>query len=131
MKKSKIFVLMPFAKKYDERYQLGIKEPLEKMGLICERVDETLYVGDILNQIVKNIKEADLIIADMTGSNRNVLYEVGYAHALKKEKTILITEAIEYTPSDLRGINHIVYGRSIIRLRENLVKIVNKLLNKK
>jgi len=131
MKKSEIFVLMPFAKKYYDRYQLGIKEPLENMGLTCERVDEKIFVDDILNQVIENIMKADLIVADMTGTNPNVLYEVGYAHALRKEITVLITEDVKYIPSDLRGINHIVYGKSIIKLREQLVKRVQKLLDKK
>ena len=129
MKKSKVFALMPFANKYNDVYRLGIKEPLEKMGLICERADEIQFSGDILNQIIVSINKADLIVADMTGNNPNVFYEVGYAHALKKE-TILITEDSENIFFDLHGINHVVYGRSIIKLRNNLVKRVEALLNK-
>ncbi|MCF8118804.1 MAG: nucleotide-binding protein [Deltaproteobacteria bacterium] len=130
MTQSTIFVLMPFAKKYDDRYKLGIKQPLEDMGLKCERVDEKIFVGDILSQIIDNIKKADLVIADMTGSNPNVLYEVGFAHAIRGETTILITEDVKYIPSDLRGINHIVYGESIVKLKTNLVRAVKRLINK-
>ena len=122
---------MPFAQKYDDRYKLGIKEPIEHMGLICERVDEKIFFDDILNKIIENIKKADLVVADMTGSNPNVLYEVGYTHAIKRDKTILITEDLKYIPSDLRALKYIVYGSSIVKLREELVKTVSELVNSK
>jgi hypothetical protein len=129
MKKPTVFVLMPFAQKYNDVYQLGIKEPLEKIGLICERADEIQFSGEILRQIIESIKNSNLILADVTSKNANVFYELGYAHSLGREP-ILITEKSENIAFDLSGFNHIVYGRSIIRLREKLVDRVNALLNK-
>jgi len=56
MKRNDVFVLMPFAKKYDDIYHLGIKEPLEKMGLVCKRVDELHFTGELLGKICESIK---------------------------------------------------------------------------
>jgi nucleoside 2-deoxyribosyltransferase len=44
---------------------------------------------------------ADLIVADLTGRNPNVFYELGYAHALGK-RTLLLTQKIDDVPFDLR-----------------------------
>ena len=58
--------------------------------------------------IWENILRADLIIADLTGRNPNVFYELGYAHALHKN-TVLITQSIDDVPFDLRHRQMIKY----------------------
>lgn len=55
------------------------------------RADETYRPGIIIANVAKQIIESKLIIADITPSNPNVFYEVGFAHALNKP-TILIAE---------------------------------------
>lgn len=57
------------------------------------------------------IGEAEIIIADCTGRNPNVFYEVGLAHALSKE-TILITRDLDDIPFDLRHLRIIAYSFS-------------------
>ena len=121
------FVLMPFSKKFDEIYTFGIKEPLISLGLKCERADEIQFTGDILSQVYKRIRESRVIVADMTGRNPNVFYEVGFAHALGKE-TVLLTRSSADIPFDLRGINHIVYKGNIVNLRDILLERVKSIL---
>jgi DNA-binding response OmpR family regulator len=129
---SYVFVLMPFGKEFDEIYQLAIKEPLVNKGLNCERADEIQAAGGIMEQIYSGIKQARFIVADMTGRNANVFYEVGYAHAIKNKKdVILLTKKKEDIPFDLTGYRHIIYGESIINLREELLKKVEALLSEK
>lgn len=60
-----------------------------------------------------------MIIADMSGRNPNVFYEVGYAHAKGKLCTLLTRDASDI-PFDLKHHRHIVYGNSINRLKELL-----------
>ena len=55
----------------------------------------------------------------MTGRNANVFYEVGYAHALGK-RAILLTRDVDDIPFDLKHFPHIVYGKSIMGLRDDL-----------
>ena len=57
----------------------------------------------------------------MTGKNANVFYETGYAHALNK-RVILLTQKTDDIPFDLRHHHHIVYGGSIVKLKEDLSK---------
>ncbi len=122
-----VFVLMPFDTQFDERYKLGIKEPVEALGLKCDRVDEIQFTGNIINKVYECIESARLIVADMSGKNPNVFYEVGYAHALDKT-VILLTEQAKDIPFDLQAQKHIIYGSSILMLREQLIVTVKEII---
>ena len=94
------FVLMPFEKAYDDIYKLGIKETAAQLDIVAERIDEQIFQEGILDRIYRQIEVADIIIADMSGQNPNVFYEVGYAHA-KGELCILMTKDASDIPADL------------------------------
>jgi hypothetical protein len=108
----KVFVVMQFTQPYNELYSDVIKPVCEKMGLKPERADETFGPGVILQEIEKQILEAQLIIADVTPTNPNVYYEVGYAHALKKP-TILIAESPTQLPFDVSSFRVLFYHNTI------------------
>lgn len=114
-----VFVLMPFSDKFDDTYQLGIKSACEDAGYYCERVDEQIFQGSILDRIYNQISKADVIIADMSTKNANVFYEAGYAHALGKE-VILITSEEHDIPFDMQHFQHIIYGGKISHLKKEL-----------
>jgi hypothetical protein len=122
------FVLMPFDAQFNDIYQYGIKKPITELGITCERVDEIQYVGGILDQVFRSIEKARFVIADMTGRNPNVFYEVGYCHALKKD-VILCTQSADDIPFDLRGYNHIIYEGKIGVLEKALRERVPGLLS--
>lgn len=103
------FVLMPFAKEFDPVYDLSIKQTLTREKWLCERADKIFQPGDILTLVWQQVLRADLIVADLTGRNPNVFYELGYAHALYKT-TVLITQSIEDVPFDLRQRRMIKYS---------------------
>lgn len=113
------FVLMPFEKKFDDIYKLGIKAVATELDVVAERVDEQTYSETILERIYRQIDAADFIIADMTGKNPNVFYEVGYAHAKGKLCTLL-TQNADDIPFDLQHHRHLVYGGSIQTLVDQL-----------
>ena len=114
-----VFVLMPFDGEFDDIYQLGIKVACEDAGAYCERVDEQIFSESILQRIYNQISKADIIVADMTGRNANVFYEAGYAHALGKS-VVLLTSNADDIPFDLKHYPHIVYGGSIVDLKQEL-----------
>jgi nucleoside 2-deoxyribosyltransferase len=113
------FVLMPFGTDFDDIYRLGIQATAKEKKVIAERVDEQIYTESILERIYRQIDSADFIIADMTGKNPNVFYEVGYAHA-KEKVCILITQKSEDIPFDLKHHRHLVYDGSITTLKKML-----------
>ncbi|ASY56373.1 hypothetical protein [Sinorhizobium sp. CCBAU 05631] len=119
------FVLMPFAPEFDDIYKLGIQKLAEEKGVVAERVDEQIYSETMLERIYRQIDAADFIIADLTGRNPNVFYEIGFAHARQKMCTLL-TQNAEDIPFDLkqRVSSHddqarprsrlVLYGRSAV-----------------
>lgn len=113
------FVLMPFEKAFDDIYKLGIQAIANEHEVVAERVDEQTFSETILERIYRQIDAADFIIADMTGKNPNVFYEVGYAHAKSKLCTLL-TQRADDIPFDLRHHRHLVYGGSIQTLKSQL-----------
>lgn len=125
-----LFVLIPFAEKFRDIYTLGIKSVATKLGFRCERVDEIEFNDAILSRIYDGIQRADLVIAEMTGRNPNVFYEVGYAHALSKEVVLLTQKACDI-PFDLAGHNHIIYTGSITSLQQRLEKRLKAFLRNK
>ena len=92
-----VFVLMPFDSTFDDIYKFGIKGAADDIGAYAERVDEQNFTEGILDRIFNQISKADVIVADMTGKNPNVFYEVGYAHALGKI-TLLLTQNTDDIP---------------------------------
>ncbi len=118
-----VFILMPFEAAFHDAYQLGIKAVCKEAGAYCERVDEQIFQESILERIYNQIAKADIVVADMTGRNPNVFYEVGYAHAIGK-RTILLTQKAEDIPFDLKHYPHIIYGGSITTLKDDLKKRV-------
>lgn len=115
------FVLMPFDNSFNDTYQLGIKAASTKVGIVTERLDEQIFVEGMIDRIYRQIEIADIVIADMTGKNPNVFYEVGFAHA-KEKICILITDRADDIPFDLKNRQHIVYNNSISFLRDELIK---------
>jgi hypothetical protein len=114
-----VFVLMPFAESFDDVYELGIKTACSDAGAYCERVDEQIFDGTILERIYNQIAKADVVVSDMSERNPNVFYETGYAHALGK-RVILLTQKTEDIPFDLKHYPHIVYEGKITKLKTQL-----------
>ncbi|MCC4766361.1 hypothetical protein FXW07_06960 [Methanosarcina sp. DH1] len=126
-----VFVLMPFNEDFDDIYKLGIKEAAKEVGAYAERVDEQIFTEGILERIFNQISKADVIVADMTGRNPNVFYEVGYAHALGKI-VLLLTQKADDIPFDLKHKQHIIYGNGgskIQSLRSELNPRLNWAIN--
>ncbi|HET6891936.1 MAG TPA: nucleoside 2-deoxyribosyltransferase [Pyrinomonadaceae bacterium] len=114
-----IFVLMPFDTSFDDIYKFGIKGAAEDAGAYAERVDEQIFGEGILERVFNQINKADVVVADMTGRNPNVFYEVGYAHALGRI-VFLLTQNASDIPFDLKHHQHTVYGGKIETLRKEL-----------
>lgn len=123
-----IFILMPFSSKFNDIYEFGIKQTISKLEMHCERVDERHFTRNISQEIYRCIEKSNFIIADMTGRNPNVFYEVGYAHALRKE-VILLTQNGEDIPFDFKDMNHIIYDNNIKLLSTKLEERLKALLN--
>jgi len=112
------FVVMPLAAELDDLYVLGIREVTESLGIVVERADELLHNESIVAVIQGKLSSCDIVIAEVSATNPNVYYEVGFAHALAKPVVLMSREGSEI-PFDVAGFNHVRYT-SILDLREKL-----------
>lgn len=74
----------------------------------CDRSDLISQSGSITHTILNNIYKSDVVIADLSGLNPNVLYELGIRHALRN-KTILIASKQTTIPFDIGDVKIIFY----------------------
>lgn len=115
---SMCFVLMPFSNQFDLIYREIVKPVVSDAGLVALRADEMFSPGTIMEQIRSAIQQSRICIADLTGLNPNVLYELGIAQTLGKP-TVLMTQSIEDVPFDLRHFRHIIYDSSSPKIARN------------
>ncbi|HST59983.1 MAG TPA: SIR2 family protein [Longimicrobium sp.] len=116
------FVMMPFRPGLDHVYADLIRPAAEALGLTVLRADEMSAPGAITEQIRVAIQQSRVCIADLTGKNPNVLYEVGIAHSLGKP-TLLLTQEFSDLPFDMQGLRVIRYSddlSDILPVREVL-----------
>ena len=103
------FVLMPFAPEFHYFY-LYLRQYLEQHhNLRCERADDQVLTIPILEKINNFIQGADVIIADCSSRNPNVMYELGIAHAHRKKVILITKDPVDEAPSDIRHYEFIHY----------------------
>lgn len=79
-------------------------------GVEPVRADKIARPGEITDQVFAQIRDADLIVADVTGGNPNVMYELGLRHTLHKA-TIQIGEHGQL-PFDISAIRTLKFART-------------------
>ena len=128
--KPKAFIVMQFTKEYNQLYTEVIKPVCEKYGLEVERADEFYTATPIIKDIVKSIKNASVIIAEITPDNPNVFYEVGYAHAIEKPTILLSDVNREKLPFDISGFRTLFYENTIAgktKVEQNLNRFLENI----
>jgi hypothetical protein len=81
----------------------------------------------LLEKIRNHILEAEVIIADITGRNPNVFYELGLAHANDKPVILITQDAVQEVPTDIRHLEFIRYD--LLNEHEIISKIDNAMNN--
>jgi hypothetical protein len=119
------FVAMPFGKDTDDVFYYGIQGPVHAAGLLCERVDQAAFTGDIVERIKQRIATATVVIAELTAANPNVYLEVGYAWG-RNRPTILLVRDLDQLRFDVRGHRCLIYER-IRDLEEQLTRELARL----
>lgn len=103
------FYLCPFAEPFNAVFYDHVKPALEREGFSVERADEIFGTGPIMEDIWEAINSCEIVIADVTGRNPNVMYEIGMAHTVGKP-VLILTQDINDVPFDLKQYRCIVYG---------------------
>lgn len=125
---SSIFVLMSFNNEYESIYPI-IRKVADKFGFRARKGDESYQSTSILSHIVREIVRSRLIIADITGRNPNVFYELGIAHALNKPVLMIARSTVDI-PFDVGSSRVLIYhDEEELEIRLNSW-IVQTLINK-
>jgi hypothetical protein len=129
-----VFVLSPFSEPFNAIFRDHVKPTIERLGdYNCIRADDIYDNRPIIEDIWRCINEARVVIAELTGRNPNVFYEVGIAHTVGKE-VILLTQTMEDVPFDLRHLRCVVYDytpRGAQTLETNLRNTVEGILRRR
>lgn len=132
MEKKSCFVIMPFAEPFETYYEKIIKPAVDENELYSVRGDSMFRSTHIMDDIWSAITESTLVIAELTGKNPNVYYELGLAHAIKKP-AILISSNIEDVPFDLRPLRVLIYDKNNpdwgTILKSNISKAIKETLS--
>jgi hypothetical protein len=102
-----------------------IEPACARFGLAAVRADSLARAGEINEQIFKRLRDDDVVIADLTGANANVMYELGLRHTRDK----LTVQIGEYgrLPFDVNMIRTIQFSRSevgLINARDELIEVL-------
>ena len=123
------FVVMPFSSPVGGYYQSVYETAIRKADLRPMRADADIFHTDkIIDQIWFGINSAKILVAELTGRNPNVFYELGLAHALHKP-VVLVSSDRDDVPFDLKHIRVIYYdvndpfwgSKLIDKVAENIV----------
>ena len=123
---------MPFQDKYVLTYKEAIRPAIKQAAddrneeWTCLRSDEIHVPGSITKEIVTSLHTADLVIADLTGHNPNVFYELGVVHSAGRP-TIMITQQIQELPFDINTYRVHPYTASddgLSKLRDYLYQTI-------
>ncbi|EPV8439240.1 tetratricopeptide repeat protein [Klebsiella variicola] len=121
----------------DATYNEIIKPAAEELSIKCIRADEIMQSGIIDVEMYKLLLSADIVVADISTSNANAIYELGVRHALKKGTTIIMSEKSAVLHFDLNHIATLQYehlGDDIgcseaRRIKEQLKSLMEAALN--
>jgi hypothetical protein len=112
------FVLMPFGRKtdaagrmtnFDSVYQNLIAPAVVKAGLEPIRADEEKIGGTIHKPMFERLMLCHYAVADVTGANPNVFYELGIRHALRPASTVVLFVEGTVIPFDIALVRGIPY----------------------
>lgn len=120
-----IFVLTPFHDDFRDDFQT-VAQVGQELGFTVNRGDERASQGDIFSQLLRLLVTAKVVVANISGRNPNVFYELGIAHAMDKP-VILLAHSQTDVPFDVRS-KRIVFYQSNEELRDRLFKMLTRTL---
>jgi hypothetical protein len=115
---TRVFVITPFeadsAGHEDPRIFAAVQQAIVSAGAMADvelvHPKQKFGAGSFWEEIQRELKRADVVIAVLTGGNRNVFFEVGFHLGATNRPSILIVDCEANVPSDLRHWRYLTYG---------------------
>src|SRR5690606_3215506 len=123
----------------DKSYRNMIKPAVEAAGIKCIRADEIVHSGLIDAPMYEQLLNADVVVADLSTSNKNALYEFVDRHSIRPFTTVVICEdGIKTFPFDIshvavRQYHHLgedIGFEEVIRFRKQLTNAITQIMSK-
>lgn len=132
MKKNLAILLMPPNPSYAPVRDVVISV-LRDLGYQTARADDvTTSGGQLANVTTDTLQQADLIVADVSDRDPNVMYDLGFAHALRKPTLLLLSTASSgKLPGDLFSYQMLTYNPNQIESLRQQVYSFAGYLNKR
>ena len=91
-------------------YENVIQPACQRFGIDPVRADQIAATGEITEQVFRHLFEDEVVIADVSGGNPNVMYELGLRHT----RPLLTIQLGEYgqLPFDVAAVRTIQFSRS-------------------
>lgn len=106
--KQKVFVITPLT----DEHRRVVKALRDKLGLKYEifTSENIPSFGNIMDDIIQGILSADVVIADVTGNNSNVMYELSIAHCYRCKVIMITHESRNNLAFDIRQYRVLRYS---------------------
>ena len=129
VRRNRAMVITPFDSKGQRVFDTVVRT-LTELGVEVFRLDWIPAGSNITNEIVGAIDSADFVVVDVSRQNPSVMYELGYAHGLRKPTILLLSQDNEgKMPSELSGNLYLVYDHNNLgMLRDRLKQAVRQYL---
>lgn len=131
IKRGTAFVLIPHTKEFDDIFNYVIKPAMEANDLFALKADNIYQPGNILSQVWHEIRSAEVLLADVSGHNPNVIFELGLCYGVQR-CPIILTRDPQELPFNLRNLRYIHYENTTSgaqRLKEQLTSTISEFLS--
>jgi len=125
------FIIMPYGGEDDDRQKhfLGVYKTIfsvaaREAGYDPKRSDMHGGAGNITSQIILDLLNADVVIADLTDGNANVFFELGIRHVFRKNGTVHVVDATRQIPFDIAQYRAIKYTADLADIPNVVEEIV-------
>ncbi len=105
-----VFIATPFSDEF-KQVREAVRETFEQSGWeVAVAEDMTARSASIASLVYEMIERSDLVVADVSNSNPNTMYELGIAHGLRKNTILLVrTDSSESIRFDLSSYQMLTY----------------------
>jgi hypothetical protein len=125
--RDRVFVAMPFEASHSKTLWKLIQSICEIHELVPRRGDSNQAAHSIVSDVLEELERAEMVIADLTGLNPNVLYELGISH-VRCDSVVLLCQRGQALPFDLASIRCLFYDLSTPLGREELAVSLGRVL---
>lgn len=132
-KQKSCFIITPIGdenseirRKADGLIEAIVKPVLENLGYVPIIPHTMTKPGSITTQVVEHILSSDMVIANLTGLNPNVMYELAVRHAVRKP-IVCVVENGTKLPFDIAQDRVILYSDEFFRV-ETLKKDLKQMI---